>query len=288
MSAIRTTMHAYYFDTSKREDAEAYQALRERLNAQGLRCFETWGGGGSHYDARFVGGRTVELEAEHLFSDQWNTAPIPGISERGLRVFDWAQDYPINIDKRIKRGHYLVQVPEMAAVRRDTLTCGYCGKHEPAASGAEFCDKCLDSAYLKETELHLLRLLPAGVHLPKRAELTPAESERLVPLYVQAQTHGLAVRNAQQAEARRERVVKDYAEHIEKARVATERAEHERDGFLWLLDRGMNTENVIFYSHTGEFSFGWRSPITGAARDALLAALADFPYPYDVQATKRY
>jgi hypothetical protein len=288
MNTIKTVMHAYCFDTAKREDAEAYKELRERLRAQGLDCFETWGGRGSYYDSRFVGGVEVELETKHVFSNQWNTAPIAGISESGLRVFDWAQDYPINFRTAIKRGHYLVQVPEMAAVRRDTLACGYCGKHEPAASGAEFCDKCLDSAFLKESELHLLRLLPAGVRLPKRDELTPEERERLMPLYVQAQTHGRARRNAQQAEARRKRVAKDYAEHVAKAQRAIERAAAERDGFLWLLDRGMNTENVIFYNHTGKFSFGWRSPITGATREALLAALAEFPYPYDVETKRRY
>lgn len=288
MPNITTTMRSYYFDTRKPAEAEAYRELSERLTAQGLDCFETWGGGGSHYDARFADGLTIELETEHLFSNQWNTAPIAGIRGSGLRVFDWAQDYPMHFDARIKRGHYLEQTPEMAAVRTSTLTCGYCGKHEPAASGAEFCGACLDSAYLKESDLHLQRLVPAAVRMLKREPLTPAERAVRVPLYVAAQVSGDAVRAAAHNVKRRKRVEIEYAEDLEKAESVRACAETKRDGFTWLLDRGINTENVIFYNHTGRFGFGWCSPIEGAARLALLEALRTFPFPYDVETKKRY
>jgi hypothetical protein len=33
-----------------------------------------------------VDGQTLEVETEYLFSDQFNTAPIPGVSENGLRL----------------------------------------------------------------------------------------------------------------------------------------------------------------------------------------------------------
>jgi hypothetical protein len=31
---------------------------------------------------------TLEVDTEYLFSDQYNTVPIPGISENGLRLMD--------------------------------------------------------------------------------------------------------------------------------------------------------------------------------------------------------
>ena len=33
-----------------------------------------------------VEGKWLEVEIEHLFRDQFNTAPIPGVSENGLRL----------------------------------------------------------------------------------------------------------------------------------------------------------------------------------------------------------
>jgi hypothetical protein len=35
---------------------------------------------------RKIGGLTLEVETQHLFSDQFNTGPIPGISEPGIRA----------------------------------------------------------------------------------------------------------------------------------------------------------------------------------------------------------
>lgn len=57
----------------------------------------------------------------------------------------------------------------------------------------------------------------------------------------------------------------------------------ERDGNLWLVEHDLPTENCIFYSHLGQFCFGWRTPYTGEAREKLLAALAEFPFSYDVK-----
>jgi hypothetical protein len=62
----------------------------------------------------------------------------------------------------------------------------------------------------------------------------------------------------------------------------------ERDGFLWLVNHDLPTENAIYYNHTGRFNFGWRKPITGEAKTMLLERLAGFPFPFDVQETSKY
>lgn len=63
--------------------------------------------------------------------------------------------------------------------------------------------------------------------------------------------------------------------------VARERTE--RDGKLWLVNNNIPTGNAIFYSHTGQWCFGWRNPITEPARSELLAKLANFPFSYELK-----
>lgn len=57
----------------------------------------------------------------------------------------------------------------------------------------------------------------------------------------------------------------------------------ERDGFLWLINNDLPTENCIYYNHAGRFCFGWRNPYTVEARLVLLEALKQFPFEYDVK-----
>ncbi len=57
----------------------------------------------------------------------------------------------------------------------------------------------------------------------------------------------------------------------------------ERNGKLWLIEHDIPTGNAIFYSHTGQWCFGWSKPYTGEAREKLLGMLVDFPFSYDVK-----
>ncbi|KAF0123956.1 MAG: hypothetical protein FD152_3178 [Xanthobacteraceae bacterium] len=273
---MTTTVHAYNFDTSTDAGRAGYADLKARLTAMGLECFETHGGG-SHYKPE-LDGRAVELETKHLFRDQWNTAPIEGVSDKGLRLFDWAQDVnsPIGAPPRIKRGHWLEQTPAMREARRNTMKCGYCGKQEPAAKGYVFCPHCLDSEYLGEGDLHLTRMASVEDTNKPRAPLTEAEKGHLLPLYREAQIHGSTERG-------RARIASERAKVIEKHRKVTTDATTERDAMLWLMDRGIRTDNVIFYSHTGRFCFGWRKPVGGAVLAELLNIMSEFPAPYDIK-----
>jgi len=56
----------------------------------------------------------------------------------------------------------------------------------------------------------------------------------------------------------------------------------ERDGKLWLVEHDLPLDNAIYYNHTGKWCFGWRHTLSTEAREMLLAALAPFPFPYDV------
>jgi hypothetical protein len=227
-------------------------------------------------------GLVIPLETEFVFDNQWNTGPVPGYPN-GLRVFDHCSDviWAGNRKSPWRCGYYLELSPEAIAVRADRSACGYCGAQYTSATAPTdgFCPLCLDSAYLKSEDLHLLRIRPVSerFNVP-RAPLTDAERAALLPRYVTAQTTGTNSRAAAALAKRRERIERDRDDAIRNA--AAEYA-----GRRFLLDRGMRAadENAIFYTHTGRWCFGWRSPVSAEVQSALLDVLSEFPGAYDVK-----
>ncbi len=269
---MKTVYHAYNFNLDEPEQAKAYKALCRRLRAEGCRRLKALG---DYYD-KDADGVQITLETEHLFDNQWNA----NVAGRGVRVFDWAEGvYP---NQRIRRGHYLDQTPEMREIRDNTHKCGYCGKQEPAAKGYAFCPHCIDSEYLKPGDLPLTRMAPVSESGPgqKFAPLTEAESAHLMPLYKEAQIHGATERG-------KARIAKARARVEEKFRKATGAAKVERDGFIWLMDRGYDPSNVIYYSHTDRFCFGWRTPLSGDVLDATLEMISEFPFRYQIKTPEK-
>lgn len=266
---IKTVAHAYQFYINTPDGKAGYEALREKLTAQGLDCFESHGGN-MHY-AGGLEGKAIELETAHLFENQWNTTD-------GMRVFDWAQDYMPYRNPHLKQGHWLEQTEEMRQAREEKTVCGYCGaQYWRVEKPGEFCARCLDSEYLKESDLHLLRLLPASTRNSKRAALTSTERAIVLPQYVSRQTTGTDSRAVQRKLKTRERVEAKFKSE-------TASASMEYRGMTWLLDRDVNIENCIYYSHTEMFSFGWRSPVSASVKSALLDVLCDFPFAYEIKA----
>lgn len=267
---MKTTLHTYHFNLNDPAQREPYVQLNARLRA-------TPGRGrwmnvipmrGSGYKS--VGPGPVELETEHLFDNQWN-------SDKG-RVFDWYEAVNID-DKLIKTGHYLDITDEMIEIRKSTLKCGYTGmqfnsKADNTGSllnGFNITRKALASPYLKEEDLHLLRVVPVcddnkcGV----RPKLTEDERGFLLELYVRAQSE-LAL-------ARKEELIKELNEEYD-SDVETSRIK--RDGFLWMIDHGIPIDNCIFYSHRRAFSFGWKSPMPASAQSAISQRMTGFPFEF--------
>lgn len=79
-----------------------------------------------------------------------------------------------------------------------------------------------------------------------------------------------------QASKAREDVVQSTARKIRDL-------ETERDGILWFMDRGIPTENLIYYSHTGIFTFGWRQPVGPALLSRILDVISEFGRPYAIK-----
>lgn len=262
---LQTKIHTYKFDVGNPEEKKQYLALRERLQSDGRDFFNVLAMPGK--DRLTFDSPDIELETSCLFSNQWNTAC-------GKRVFDWYEAiYP---NRKIKEGHYLEITDEMRAIRQTTLVCGYCGRNYPNGTAGTFCKSCLDSEYLKETDLHLLRLLPVAYKFSDRDPLTDTERVELLPQYVARQTIGNDSRAVKAKLRTRQNVEKKYCEK-------RDANESEYAGMVWLLDRNINTENCIYYSHTGKFCFGWRNPVSASVKSALLDILVEFPFEYEIK-----
>lgn len=279
-STCQTKLHRYDFRLIDPEQAKAWTALQKKL--KGRKCLEMCGdvnGPKSLPDGASETVEDVTIELRHIFNDQWNTTTD--------RVFDWYKFYEVRGMSRAC-GHWLEITDEMQAARMQTVSCGYCGTHYsrnvdqvsfntlpfPPEPADGFCNACLDSAYLKETELHLLRLRPKSEDRGNHAPLTTEERETLLARYVDRQTTGADSRAVQRREKQRRDVIEESGKDIQNATT-------ERDGKLWLWDHGVDLENVIYYSHTSKFSFGWRSPLSPSVKSKMLDVLSGFPFDYE-------
>lgn len=79
-----------------------------------------------------VAGQWVEVETNHLFRDQFNTVPVPGVSELGMRVME-RDTVAVEDDERV-----------------GTVKCSWCGGYDGDHDG--LCDDCGKPDYL-----HLLK-----------------------------------------------------------------------------------------------------------------------------------
>lgn len=276
---MKTKLHHFCYNIDNPKELQAYNAMvlqitknsegrGKWMNAIGNRDFDY-----SEKDTT----ENIELDTIHLFDNQWNETTESG----NRRLFDWYQEVIYNEGRKnenIKRGHWLEITPEMAQIRRVTYACGYCGKlYGPhhATSEGEFCGACLDSPYLKESELRLLRLLPVANKHGERKPLTETELAELLPCYVERQTTGADSRSAKRREKQRQDVLDEFEKD-------TKNATLERNGKLWLWERGFDLDNVIFYSHVQRFGFGWRKPLGGKVLDKVLSEISEFPYLYTI------
>ena len=275
MDTLKTKIHYYRFRLWEEDERVQYEALCQPLKDKGLKCFASIAANHSSFyreKIKPLDGQEITLELKHVFNNQWNTGPTE-TSESGLRVFDWAE--PIYENKQVKEGMWLEQTPEMQEVRDNTNACGYCGYQTRAQRGDVFCPMCLDSEYLKESELHLTRM-QAVSNTKSRVPLTQAEKEHLLSKFKEAQIFGSTERGKKRIAALREKLETEY-------NVAVESAQTKHDGFIWLLDQGINTSNCIYYQHTDVFSFGWRKPLGEAELSTLLDVISEFPFAYEIK-----
>lgn len=282
-TTCKAKLHYYRFNVSIPAEREQYDSMVDRIKQNQPEVRGRWMhtiSPPAERSKRSMGNETVEVEVElkHIFENQWNTTDGAG---GGLRVFDWYQEYMTSgMNQTIRTGHWLELTPELADARRSTMKCQFCGcqygPYHQAIPEKLFCLACLDSPYLKQEELYLTRLKHLAVPDFKCQPLTDAESAWLVPLYVDRQTVGNTSRAVKARAAELEKIESKYKRDISKA-------ETEYRGFKWLHGKGLNIDNVIYYSHTDTFSFGWRTPLSADVVKQILQNVSEFPFKYELK-----
>ena len=111
-----------------RDDAAASYEARQIRNTQPINQ-------DFYEQLKCVEGKKLEVETKWLFDNQYNTGPIDGVSENGLRVMDADVEYTI-LD-----------------VRPDLLFCDWCHNNSPR--GATSCNGCDRSTHLRLFRLRL-------------------------------------------------------------------------------------------------------------------------------------
>jgi len=87
------------------------------------------GGASAKYSAQYktkllkVEGQWLEIDTDYLFSSQFNTKPIPGIADSGMRIYQ-SDIEAIEDDERIGRSR-----------------CGYCGSWADTGESCKGCSK---------------------------------------------------------------------------------------------------------------------------------------------------
>lgn len=268
---LKTEVVSYYYNLDDKEQRENYSGLCKHLTEQG---YKLTAGIGTYKPDNTSPDNTssgeVHLDCSHLFDNQWN-ATDDSPSNAGHRLFDWHESIAPN--RKIKSGHYLIVTDEMKDIRENVHKCGYCGSHHHKDEGYIFCPDCLGSKYLTEGQLNLTRMVPVSFN-GNRPELSVREKAKLLPKFVDAQIHGNTERD-------KKRIAKTRKDLKEKRDKVIQNARTEHDGFIWLMDNGIKTDNVIYYKD--QFCFGWRSPIGEAEYSKLVDVLCEFPYDYEVK-----
>lgn len=281
MNTLSATLMFYRLDTTKAVDKSIYDDLVKDLKDKGYH--KSTSTAPRAYSSEFngfwdkiesIGGKQVTIETDFLFSNQLNTAPIEDVSATGMRLFDWSE--VIFENKAIKQGYYVTPLDELRRLRETTLQCGFCGhlyrEREPVG---EFCQKCLGSRHLKSSELRLLRLLPVTFK-GSRPELTEEERTRLLPTYRQAQIDGITKQDKELRKKDRDNLDKQYRLRVKESII-------EFIGMNWLLDRGIDPSNVIFYKHSGYFCIGWQNSLEKGLADEIEEMIKGFPFPMTLE-----
>lgn len=277
MTTIKTNIYNYRYDISKPKEKALYE--KERLKAQkasGLNepdtyhyiNFQIYKGSDTFIKDKIKPLKVVHIETEHLFNNQFNTT-------EGLRVFLWSEI--IFPNKDIKEGYYIVFNEDLKDALNNTFKCGYCGKQytKEQHKNLSFCSNCLDSEYLKKDDLFLLRL-KAISDTTERQPLNDCDKEALIKAYTEAQIKGTSERGIKRIKAKRESLLSDRDKTIKNANT-------EYNGFIWLLDRGINIDNCIYYNHINTFCFGWRNKLSFEVEQELKTLLNGFPFTYELK-----
>jgi len=274
---IKAKIYFYRYDISKKDEKKAY--LKEMEIAKELSKWDkpntlhhinfTWESNKAFMD-KLKKNKYIHIETEHLFSNQFNT-------KEGFRLWNWREN--IFLNKDIKEGYYIDMPKEYFNLLENTFSCGYCGKQyskeEKLKKDLSFCNSCLGSEYLKEEDLFLLRLKRINDET-QRLPLNDCDNEVLIDTNIKEFERLNKIRKVKKIKRLKAELIRDKQKTILKAN-------EEYNGFMWCLNNGIETDNLIYYNHTKTFTFGWRDKLTFKEEQKLKEQLKEFPYKYELK-----
>ena len=86
---------------------------------------------------------------------------------------------------------------------------------------------------------------------------------------------------ANQKQARLLRLEKEKIDHKASILRDIRNKKKELKAFTWLVEKDIDFNNVIFYTHTNTFCFGWRDPLNDKQKEVLNKKLKNFPYNWE-------
>jgi len=187
-----------------------------------------------------------QIDTDHIFSNQYNTIGKNGHS--GYRIFEYCRIYKNDSTSLRNYGYYIAEgIEEIREHQKRVSVCNYCGK-QYIDTKEEICNACRDSEYLEKDNYHLLRL----TNVCETYSNEPLPPEIVKDIKEKQITANLIreKKNQREALARLQDEIKDKKlEH--KVRKA-------------LFENGFSYKevgNLIYYSHTKTFCFGWRESV---------------------------
>ncbi len=263
--AIKVKVSRYSFDIREPEEKAKYEKIQEECKALGYKLFDVTDT--TPWDKRVKEGE-YEIELKHLFNNQYNTVAIDDDTP-GKRVHDWYES--INWEARHRKsGYYLTgDIAQLKAAKDNRLNCGYCGaQYDKGLTTHKLCTKCVGSEYLTEDNWPLLILIPVSEERDYegcKACLSSSDLTKLREEFEAAKVERRRLLTARRL-AKADQVLIDAAKKAE-----SNLAEAHIKAVLLRLD--LDIDDVIYYSHTKEWVWGWRKPVTGAERAAIMEVI---------------
>lgn len=205
------------------------------------------------------------IETKHIFANQYNTV-------EGFRIHEYNRRYSEYNHSLTDIGYYInpEDIKKIREVQKQVKVCNYC-EAQYWNSKQKWCNKCLGSEYLAESEMYMLELLPL---LDDRSAIN---KDIKIPKYLINKKRKLY--NAKMHLKNKQRQAND----LEEAKQGIIEAKTKYNAKKWLIDNNVYTDNVIYYSHLKKFSFGWRGTLDSQYKSRLLDVLSKFPYDYEIK-----
>jgi len=259
-SQIILSVVTFRFNIENEQEKINYKKFLNERKAQGQEVFETY------KDTRHktMEPGEYELDTSFLFNNQCN-AGSHRLFDFSLYIFPYAD---------IKSGYYIEcndQWHKLQELRNQRGKCGYCGKQYMQWSQGDYCQSCVGNEYLKVSELRLLEIRSIlndkciSQDIPKQLQEKYKTEQEKTRIKIQKS-------RLNHAKTRLDTKINSAQEKLNSVR-------YEKSIMLKIIDilfeqdPDFDFDNIIYYSHTNTFCYGWRNSVTKNRGEQFIESL---------------